>query len=160
MTTLTYLRSHVIPVAYVLLPAAMVSTEATAMLLAIALQESQGEKRRQIGGGPARGFWQFERDGGVAGVIAHHASRPAIGAVLDVLRYPVYAEDCYRAIEHNDVLAACFARLLLWTDPRPLPAHDAPDEAWDLYMRTWRPGKPHPERWADNFARGWALTMD
>jgi hypothetical protein len=24
------------------------------------------------------------------------------------------------------------------------------DAAWDYYLRNWRPGKPHPERWSVN----------
>src|SRR5690606_35531315 len=56
--------------AYALLPSRMDSDRATVMLLAIGLQESRFEHRRQIKG-PARGFWQFERGGGVRGVMTH-----------------------------------------------------------------------------------------
>ena len=52
------------PIPDILDPAAkllpgMDSAKARVMLLAIGLQESRFEHRRQIGG-PARGFWQFE----------------------------------------------------------------------------------------------------
>lgn len=47
-----------------LLPS-MDSVRARMMLLAIGLQESRFEHRRQLGNGPARGFWQFESGGGV-----------------------------------------------------------------------------------------------
>ncbi len=49
--------------------------EGRLMLLAIGLQESRFEHRRQLGNGPARGFWQFEAGGGVKGVMTHLASR-------------------------------------------------------------------------------------
>ena len=51
------------------------------MLVTIAGQESAWTHRRQING-PARGFWQFERGGGVAGVIAHPASRQIAAALI------------------------------------------------------------------------------
>ncbi len=65
--------------AMALLPARMNTPAADCMLLAIGLQESRFVHRRQIGG-PARGFWQFEKGtrasrGGVWGVFLHAASR-------------------------------------------------------------------------------------
>ena len=48
----------------------------------------------------------------------------------------------------NDVLAAGFARLLLWADSHPIPRVDAThEEAWQCYVRIWRPGKPRRDRW-------------
>ncbi|MCV6902125.1 MAG: hypothetical protein NTT76_05400, partial [Achromobacter xylosoxidans] len=46
--------------ALALLPAGMDTQAAHVMLLAIGLQESRFTHRQQIGG-PARGFWQFEK---------------------------------------------------------------------------------------------------
>lgn len=158
MTTLQYVHARVIPAAYALLPPEMASPQATALLLAIALQESRCEKRRQMGNGPARSFWQFEEGGGVAGVIAHHKSRQPLGVALVTLQYPVFAPTLHAAMEHNDVLAAVFARLLLWTDPKPLPLRDEPDRGWDVYARTWRPGKPHPQTWRACYAEAWVMA--
>ncbi|MNG31598.1 hypothetical protein D3C84_1174300 [compost metagenome] len=62
-------------------------------------------------------------------------------------------EAVYVAIEHDDVLAAALARLLLWTDPGKLPKLGDEQGAWDLYLRTWRPGKPHPETWPALYAQ-------
>jgi hypothetical protein len=59
----------------------------------------------------------------------------------------------YAALEHDDVLAAAFARLLLWTDPEPLPAVGEVQRAWALYLRTWRPGKPHRQTWDALYAQ-------
>lgn len=129
--------------AYFLLPGDMASNEATVMLLAIGLQESRFKHRRQING-PARGFWQFEI-AGVRGVMEHHATRGVAAQVLSALEYGDDVEQIHGALEHNDVLAAAFARLLLWTHPRPLPVSGT--EAWDYYLETWRPGRPRPASW-------------
>ena len=158
MTFHTY--AYTVPAAYSLLPEPMHSKEATAMLLAIGLQESKFQARRQLPKGPARGFWQFERAGGVAGVLNHRSTQKYIRRVLGSLCYPIGIDDyaCHTAIEHNDVLACCFARLLLWTLPDPLPGRLAVDKAWHVYADAWRPGKPHPETWAENYALAWEIV--
>lgn len=154
---LWHMQTHVIPTAYSLLPGKMASPEATAMLLAIGLQESGFQHRRQVGG-PARSFWQFEQAGGVAGVINHPLTHPIIVPICDLLIYPATTLACYTAIEHNDVLAACFARLLLWTDPRTLPTRNDISKGWQIYVSQWRPGKPHRETWAACFAHAWQVV--
>lgn len=123
------------------------------MLLAIGLQESRFEHRRQVGG-PARGFWQFEL-GGIRGVLSHKASKEPAGGVLDALAYNRDPADSYQAIEHNDVLACCYARLLLWTLPDPLPKRGEADEGWRQYVEAWRPGKPHRATWDAYFEESW-----
>lgn len=138
--------SEILEPAYLLLPARMESKAATVMLLAIGLQESRFEHRRQIGG-PARGFWQFEQGGGVTGVLKHPASREHAVRVCDECGVAPVAEQVYQRLEHDDILAAAFARLLLWTDSQPLPAVGEMAKGWGLYARTWRPGKPHRETW-------------
>lgn len=115
------------------------------MLLAIALQETALAARRQGGNGPAMGFWQFERLGGVAGVLSHLATKKAAAAVCEALVVPADKDAVWAALQHNDTLACAFARLLLWTDPKALPS--TADEGWACYLRLWRPGKPHPEKW-------------
>lgn len=125
----------------------LAGTTAERLLIAIALQESGLAHRRQVGG-PARGFWQFER-AGVAGVLLHRASSAEAAALARSLLFPATVEGIYSAIETNDMLACGIARLLLWTDPVPLPDDEA--GAWAYYVRNWRPGKPHRERWAANW---------
>lgn len=141
------------------LPKHLDSDKARVMLLAIGLQESRFEFRRQLGDGPARGFWQFEQGtratrGGVWGVFLHSQS-------TELLRLFCRERDCafdplsiwYR-LEQDDILAAGVARLLLWTDPKPLPAIGDVDGAWTLYaQRTWRPGKPHRKTWNSFYSR-------
>ncbi len=151
-----FVNRRIIPAAYALLPYRMADYHATALLLSIGLQESGFVTRRQGGGGPARGFWQFER-GGVLGVLTHAASGRYVSPVLEALAYPPDPEGgVYELLEHNDVIAAVVARLLLWTDKAPLPPRDDPSGAWKLYLRLWRPGRPHPDTWAANYARAWA----
>lgn len=141
--------------ALLLLPAKMTSPQAEVMLLAIGLQESRFTHRRQIGG-PARGFWQFEKGGGAAGVLRHAASRDHAVRVCDARGVAPVAEQVYQRLEHDDILAAAFARLLLWTDPGKLPELGEADSAWRLYLRTWRPGKPHPGTWPLLYAQALA----
>lgn len=141
-----------IDAALAMLPARMDSPAARIMLLAIGWQESAFVHRKQIRG-PARGYWQFERDGGAAGVLRHATTYRLAREVCAARGVRDTAAGVYARLAVDDVLAAAFARLLLWTDPRPLPEPGEVHEAWALYLRTWQPGKPHPTRWDGNHAR-------
>lgn len=146
--TLKEIQSQAINPALSMLPSAMSRQPEKLMtlMLAIGLQESRFKHRRQING-PARGYWQFERGGGVRGVLLHKASRDAAVALCKARGVAPNDQAVYAALERDDVLAAGFARLLLWTDPRPLPELGDADAAWDYYIRNWRPGKPHRKTW-------------
>lgn len=124
--------------AYKLLPEKMHSDNASRLLLAIGLQESALTHRRQMPVAHARGLWQFERGGGVAGVLQHRATAELAKQVCAARGVNPVADDVWQALEFDDVLAAAFARLLLWTDPKAMPA-DA-FTGFDCYLRTWRPG--------------------
>ncbi len=146
---------HAVEPALALLPAAMSTDRARLMLVAIALQESGLASRWQIIDphrpdlkGPARGLLQFERGGGVRGVLMHEASQEYARWVCSMRVVAPTVSAVYAALEHDDVLAAAFGRLLLWTAPRALPAVGDESGAWALYLRCWRPGKPRPEKWA------------
>lgn len=153
-----------IDTAMTLLPRAITSDAARVMLYAIGLQESRFEHRFQVvqgrpgAKGPARGFWQFERGGGCKGVVSHQASRYWMHQVCQARGVAFNATAIWNAIETDDVLAAAAARLLLFTDPKRLPAPDDADGAWNLYARTWRPGKPHRKTW-DAFHAQALLTV-
>lgn len=148
MTILQTITASAIDPALALLPKHMDTPQARLMLLTIGLQESRFEYRRQMGNGPAKGFWQFERGGGVKGCVNHAASAPHLRQLCAARGVEFTAQAVWDAIEHDDVLAAGLARLLLWTDPHKLPALNDVDGSWELYMRTWRPGKPHVRTWA------------
>jgi hypothetical protein len=150
-----YVRDVVIPAAMKLVPPRLDSLEARALLHAICMQESRGIHRRQIKG-PARGLWQFEYRGGFLGVLQHPASRPILLPILEKMAYQ--ESECWPAIENNDVLACVFARLLLWTHPKALPEGN-PNEAWDYYLDTWRPGKPHRSSWDAFYLDAWTREV-
>jgi hypothetical protein len=133
----------------------MPSDNARRLMLCIALQESGPnlEARYQnspsSSPGPARGWWQFEQGGGVAGVLQHAHSRTLAAEACARVSVVAQAAAVWRAIEGHDTLSCVFARLLMWTDPAALPT--AEDPAWDFYMRLWRPGKPHRDTWGPNW---------
>lgn len=164
--TLQEITDTAIAPAMRLLPPAMDTMQARVMLLAIGLQESRFEYRRQMGNGPARGFWQFELGtaksrGGLWGVFLHPASHQLLHdvAIKCFVRLPSPAT-IYQAIECDDVLAAATARLLLWTDSLPLPALGDEAGAWRMYAeRCWRPGKPHPETWPGFYRQALAFVQ-
>ena len=140
-----------------LLPPKLDTPQAKSMLMAIAMQESRWDERRQIGG-PARGFWQFEL-GGVKGVLNHPATKPLIRGVLDRLDYDYRPETSYIAIEHNDPLAFAYARLNLWWLPGALPERYEAQEGWDQYIEAWRPGLPWRKTWDAFYAAAWAMVL-
>lgn len=137
------IRNGPVAEALLLLPAKMTSPQAELMLLAIGLQESQLKYRRQHGNGPARSLWQGEQDGGmVAGLLGFHNQdvQDLARGLCAVRGVPAQPRAAWEAIEHDDVLAAGLARLLLFTDPARLPGLGDEEGAWQLYLRTWRPG--------------------
>lgn len=140
------------------LPQKMRSREAEAMILAICLQESDGLRARlQYGGGPARGYAQFELIG-VRGVLEHPATKGQAEALCAILDVPVAPETVYEAVAWHDMLAVVFARLALWRLPDSLPGEAEPDKGWSQYLAAWGPGKPHPQKWAANWNQAWGLV--
>jgi hypothetical protein len=137
----------------------MNSKEAIAFVVAICLQESRLIHRRQLGGGTARGYAQFELNG-VYGVLHHRATKEHARALLAQLDYSVEssAGDVWLAIEHNDILAAGLARLNLWWLPQALPARNNPAGAYSQYLQAWAPGAPRRETFDDFFAQAWEIV--
>lgn len=101
-----------------------------------------GKRDGQIG--PATGFWQFELGGGVKGVMNHPASSKIARKCCDEFGVDFIASEVWKSfvLPENDGLACSFARLLLFTDPLPLPLALAQNEemAFQYYLRNWRPG--------------------
>lgn len=138
-----------------LLPAKMNSRAARIIMVAINGQENPRRLEQQVGG-PARGDYQFERGGGVRGVMTHASSKEHCKSACKARGVPFESEAIYQAIGTDPILAAALARLLLWTDPKPLPLAGDEAGAWALYERVWRPGKPYPGKWAGSYR----LAMD
>lgn len=154
--------------AMILLPQEMNTHEARLMLLSIGLQESGFENRRQlitekgqlVPKGPAKSFWQGERTGGMCmGTVRHPASRYWMHKVCEACGVKFNGTAIWNAIEHDDVLAAAAARLLIFTDPRRLPALGDQRGAWNLYIRTWNPGKPRPKEWPGSYQEAYMTVL-
>lgn len=158
MRPILFLQNAIIP-STKLLPQEWDNPEARAMVLAICLQESGLTHRRQIGG-PARSYAQFEASGGVRGVVTHYATKDHAQNVLKALDYSLALDytGILTAMEHNDILTAAFARLLIYTLPHPLPTQFEPEEGWNQYLEAWRPGKPRPETWTECFKTAWEVV--
>lgn len=157
--------------AFKYLPSGCDSVAARLLLLVIGLQESRFEFRRQmitkvvdgkktlVPEGPAVSFWQFEEGnstsrGGVWGVLNHFRVGIIAKAVCREFGVAPDAHTVWKAMQTDDVLAACFARLLLLADAQKLPAVGDVEGAWKLYAeRAWRPGKPHKETWAGFYSQ-------
>lgn len=149
MNPFTFIRLGIDP-GFSLLPKRMNTPKARALTMAICLQESELEARRQQPTGPARGFAQFERIA-VEEVLTNGLTESLAKAVCAELSIPATVADVHRALEFNDPLTVAFARLLLWRDPKPIPDQHQDGEAWRYYIRNWKPGKPRPEHWSGRF---------
>lgn len=92
--------------------------------------------------GPAAGDYQFELTGGIRGLL--NFKSPTVQTLLAgacrARGVSQNAEAIFGALQVDPVFAAALARLLYYTDPKPLPAVADEAGAWALYLRTWRPG--------------------
>jgi hypothetical protein len=120
------------------------------LVLAIAGQESDWTARVQSGNGPAHSFWQFERGGGVRGVINHPTTGPIMRTLCTAagVAFEENAVWTFMKQPEGDNLSLCMARLLLLADPAAIPPPSDEDGTWDYYERNWRPGLPHKAGWA------------
>lgn len=135
------------------------SLPARHMLLTIALQESGIKHRQQVTAdgreaGPAVSFWQFEKGnsstrGGVTGLLMHASSGPRMRLICSEHGVVASPAALWEAMRTNDILGAAAARLLLYTLPNALPR--ASVDGWNQYVAAWRPGKPKPHVWKDNW---------
>jgi hypothetical protein len=121
------------------------------LLMAIAGQESGWAARLQTPIAYARGYWQFEA-GGVDGVIG----RPELAAFCAGHDIPLAR--VHEALAWHDPLAYAVARLTLWLDILPLPAHGDCEGCWTYYVRCWQPGRPRPDDWPSVYAHALAVA--
>ena len=170
-----HVYKQTIPAAYSLLPGQMNSREATAMLLATGLHESAFKARVQgrmrvlksledldPTAGPARGFWQFERMGGVAEILTSPDTKDFAIPICKMFLIDPNPRAVHASIGFHDVLAAVFARLLLWRDPCPMPSPVDFDKGYSIYLRNWRPNAAaaaaHKKDWPGNFDTAWSMV--
>lgn len=128
--------------------------DARRFLLAIALQESGLRHRRQVSAdgtesGPAVSFWQFEKGGGCKGVLTHRGVAPYARQACEDFDVEPTSAGLWTAMQFQDIVAATAARLLIYTLPSAMPITSA--AGWAQYLDAWRPGKPHPDKWAANW---------
>jgi len=163
------LRDLIFPAAFPLLPPKMDTVQARAMLIAIALQESRLVHRAQLVGGaaewwhsmdpPAHSYYQFEVVS-IRLMLQHSIARPLLIPALSALDYPIDAPGIiHEAVRDNDILATILARALLRTVPEALPEQREQQRGWEQYLWAWRPGKPHPETWAENWRKAWTVVL-
>lgn len=133
--------------AFALLPSKMDTPLARIQHAAIGFQETKYLTRIQYSNGPARSYWQFENGklAGINGVLNHKATAVLAKSVCEARGVEPERMAVWKAMETDDVLGAAFARLLMFTDAGAVPKNEA--EGWAMYLRTWRPGKPHPDNW-------------
>lgn len=130
-------------------PAKLRSKAATVLLLATSGQEANWQYQKQING-PARGLWQFEKAGGVYGVMTHPSTKDIAKDICQQLGVEFQRDAIYNALcddKVSDILDASFARLLYFANANPLPPVGDPAAAWRYYIETWRPGRPRQEHW-------------
>ena len=167
MTPELLLKTAIIPALSLLNPR-LDTPAARALLICIALQETGLRARRQMleardhwwesKPGKGYGFWQFERDGATRGVMRHAAASAIVLPVIDALLYPRDPYAVHEALVHNDVLACVLARALLYSTPDAMPGPNEADKGWAIYLKAWRPGKPHPEFWPENYRIAWGAV--
>lgn len=171
-----FLREAIEP-ALALLPTRLATPSARVQLMTTGLQESALKHRWQVVDlfkpetkGPARGLLQFERGGGVRGVLRHPTTNALAQEVCHARDVTPDEKVVWLAIENDDILAAAFGRLLLLADPQPLPTLGDHEEAFDCYVRCWRPGaydrgtederRALRAKWAKNYAQAFtALAL-
>lgn len=151
---MSYPRAAV-DLAFSLLPDTWNTLAARRQHCAIGHQETGYISRRQLvtvegrlqPQGPAVSFWQFEKGqlAGINGVLTHRATAKHAAFVCRERGVSADRRSVWQLMQTDDVLGAAFARLLMYSDPKAVPT--GPSEGWAMYLRTWRPGKPHPSRW-------------
>ena len=164
----TALVREVIVPALARFPASWSTRDAIVLLVAIAIQETKLATRRQgtlLKPGPARGLWQFEV-AGASGVLQHPETHAQAQALCQQTGIHASAGAVHRRVELDDLFACQFARLLLRSDPTPLPfAHSSSEAAaFAYYLRNWRPGAARTVRGrakcAKRFAESWRLALE
>lgn len=139
-----------------LLPVTMRTAHAKVLLYATSRQENPKRLPKQVGG-PAVGDYQFESGGGVRGVLEHPSTAALAASVCKARGIAASRLTVYEALQTDSVLAAAFARLFYYTGPGRIPAVGDEQGAWDVYLRTWRPGafKRQPEelraKWSKSY---------
>lgn len=154
-TPSTYLKEVVVPALSLVTPTKLDTPSARVQLVTTAMQESSLRHRWQVidpikpeTKGPARGLLQFERGGGVRGVMRSPVTKSNAMLICEQRHVPFDETAVWVRMETDDILCAAFGRQLLFADPHSLPPMGDEEGAWECYLRCWRPGAY--ERGADS----------
>lgn len=122
--------------------------EAAVFLLAVAIQESHLQFRKQFAGGPARGLFQMESEP-LSMMTLVMKKNPELRAMLPTAD----PKEMWNLLEfpENDKYGVYIARTALKSDPAPIPRLGNVEGAWEYYLKHWRPGKPRKEKWAISY---------
>lgn len=127
------------------------SSQARIQLLVTAGQETHWRNVQQSGGGPGRGYFQFEPE--TCGLLLRNpASTGMVHMMCNAHGLAPTEEAIYGALLGQPLLQVGLARADYWCDPRPLAAYGDAAGAWITYKRDWGPGKPHPALWDGLYA--------
>lgn len=157
MTPADFYKTVLAPAAVAFNPDMYDSIEARCLLLAIAGQESAWSCRIQQPIGYARGFWQCEEFGAVAGVLSGRPTQMA--KVCQLFAVSPDRATVFEAIAYHDALAYTVARFALAMDPLKLPAVGDQTGSYQTYLRVWNPGKPDAARWAGVYPKAVAVIQ-
>jgi len=86
--------------------------------------------------GAGRGLWQMRIDD-VSRLLTTNSTKERSEAISNKYVGAVHPHAVWATLEYNDVLAALFARLMLWPDPAALPAPAAANERAALLRELW-----------------------
>jgi hypothetical protein len=134
------------------------SPSVMAEMVTIAYVESDCRYRKQIKG-PARSFWQIEPFTGLD-FLNRSARLQYFWKQLRLPR-PLTMQGVGDQLYKDDRAGCVMARVILWerlskTAPPPFdPGEAAAKEGLDQYLKAWRPGRPHPER----FLAAWPIAV-
>ena len=131
---------------------------ARVFLMAVAGHETNWSARRQVPGGEARGYWQFEKNGGVAAVVLDPLTSSILEPFCKSRDIPFDVATIYEAIAWHDTLAYVVARLFTWMDPRPIPVVGDSAGSYQYYLDIWRPGAKLPGSWPALYQQALAVT--
>lgn len=156
MTPELFLRDFLIPgldyLTKTVGPVPADTPSARMMGLVIPGVESNWTDRLQGGGGPAHSFFQFERAGGLARILADPRTSAWTRKICDALCIPFDSLTIFQAMIWNDLLAVALMRMNLFLDRAPLPRFGDEEGGYQYYLRVWAPGKPDRARWSARFS--------
>lgn len=130
------------------------------LMTSIAGEESNWTERVQISSGMAHSLFQIQENT-INDIIENPASAELFVAGMDDFGMNVRtAKHLFdiMAEPKGDVLSVFLARLDLWCNPRPIPAHDLEGPLFQYYAETWRPAHANKKRWAVVFAEAIAVV--